>query len=603
MTERNEKMLLDRSQELFQPDKPVVIAIDDVTMDFNIANEKLNSFKEYFIALAKRQLMFKRFRALDDISFDVQEGDVFGILGTNGSGKSTLLKIISGVLDPTEGKVTINGNIAPLIEMGAGFDFELTGRENVYLNGAMLGYSRDFISEHFEEIVDFSEIGEFIDMPLKNYSSGMVSRLAFSIATVIVPDILIVDEVLSVGDQMFRAKCERRINEIIHDHNTTVLMVSHSSSEIERMCNKAIWIEKGHTRMIGEAKQVSLTYQALGGHKGSKEAEQYLFGLLNEACDDNLDDVKFISGRDDFILNGEINENALKRDNTFDSVIVLDSNHPTLLSMSLFVAAKSDGLFVLSNEGRLAPGASEMLAAMKPSNVFVLGTDRVDQKLLNNVKKYSGDANIEVLTADDYASLSRLIVEHFESEDGHKGSTVAISLNGSGAATATLSNMLYAEEIPILVADPEMDAKQFVEYIVARGYEQAILFHGYEVDPSEMLDALTNRGIQTVSLDDKVTDAASKKAMEWISTVRENFDSAFVVPRVYPNSAFLSTPLSKHRKVLDVLVDHISMDSMQTACEFISRYEGNLKSITLIGPDGSFDQADKILLARAAFCE
>lgn len=596
-------MLLDRSEELFQQDKPVVIAVDDVTMDFNIANEKLNSFKEYFIALAKRQLMFKRFRALENISFDVQAGDVFGILGTNGSGKSTLLKIISGVLDPTDGNVTIEGNIAPLIEMGAGFDYELTGRENVYLNGAMLGYSRDFISEHFDEIVDFSEIGEFIDMPLKNYSSGMVSRLAFSIATVIVPDILIVDEVLSVGDQMFRAKCERRINEIIHDHNTTVLMVSHSSSEIERMCNKAIWIEKGHTRMIGEAKQVSLTYQALGGHKGSKKAEQYLFELLNEEFDNDLEHVKLISGRDDFILNGEINEMALKRGNTFDSVIVLDSNHPTLLSMSLFVAAKVDGLLVLSNEGRLAPGAPEMIASLKPSNVFILGTDCVDQKLLSNTEKCSGEANIEVLKAEDYSLLSRQIIERFEEKDVSKGSTVAISLNGSGAATAILSNMLYAQEIPILIAEPELDVAQYAEYAADRGYDHAILFHGYEVDPSEMVDALNRQGIETVSLDDRVMGISSKEALEWISTVRGDFDSVFVTPLVYPNSAFLSAPLSRHKKALNVLVDHISMDSMQTACEFISRYKGELKSMSLIGPDGSFDLADKMLLGRAAFCE
>ena len=182
------------------------IYIDHVSMVFNMASQQLNSLKEYAIAFMRRELMFKEFVALDDITFNVEKGDVFGILGTNGSGKSTLLKIIAGVLEPTKGHVQVNGSIAPLIELGAGFDHELTARENIYLNGALLGYSRQFIEEHFDDIVDFAEIGDFLDTPLKNYSSGMIARIAFAIATVIVPEILIVDEVLSVGDFMFQQK-------------------------------------------------------------------------------------------------------------------------------------------------------------------------------------------------------------------------------------------------------------------------------------------------------------------------------------------------------------------------------------------------------------
>ena len=241
--------------------RAAMVSVDNVSMIFNMASEQLNSLKEYAIAVARRELIFKEFRALDRISFEVKKGDVFGILGTNGSGKSTLLKIVAGVLEPSEGTCTINGNIAPLIELGAGFDMELTARENIYLNGALLGYSRKFINQHFDEIVEFAEIETFLDMPMKNYSSGMIARIAFAIATVIVPEILIVDEVLSVGDFMFQQKCERRIMQLIKEHEVTVLIVSHNNDQIERLCNKAIWLEKGHIRTVGSAKEVCRIYR------------------------------------------------------------------------------------------------------------------------------------------------------------------------------------------------------------------------------------------------------------------------------------------------------------------------------------------------------
>ena len=237
------------------------VKVTDVSMAFNMANEQLNSLKEYFLKLIKRELFFKEFLALKGISFEIKHGDVFGLVGTNGSGKSTMLKIIAGVLDPTTGTCEVNGSIAPLIELGAGFDMQLSARENIYLNGALLGYSRTFIDEHFDEIVDFAELRNFLELPLKNYSSGMVARIAFSIATVIVPDILIVDETLSVGDMFFQEKCEARIQSLIEEHNTTVLFVSHSISQVERLCKHAIWIEKGVTQMMGTAKEVCKAYK------------------------------------------------------------------------------------------------------------------------------------------------------------------------------------------------------------------------------------------------------------------------------------------------------------------------------------------------------
>ncbi|OUO87439.1 teichoic acid ABC transporter ATP-binding protein [Gordonibacter urolithinfaciens] len=241
----------------------IAISIEHVDMVFNIASEQLGSLKEYFIKIARRELFFKEFKALEDINLTVRKGDVYGIVGTNGSGKSTLLKIIAGVLEPTKGSCTVRGTIAPLIELGAGFDPELTARENVYLNGALLGYSKAFIDENFQSIIDFAEVEGFVDMPLKNYSSGMVARIAFAIATATTPDILIVDEALSVGDFLFQEKCERRISELVENHGTTLLFVSHSIEQVESICKKAVWIEKGHMRMDGNVEEVCKAYKNL----------------------------------------------------------------------------------------------------------------------------------------------------------------------------------------------------------------------------------------------------------------------------------------------------------------------------------------------------
>ncbi len=246
--------------EIIRTNEPGTIYVDDVTMTFNIAKEQFNSLKEYFIAMTRHELKFKPFHALKNISFSVEKGESVGLVGTNGSGKSTMLKIIAGVLSPSEGKVTVNGNIAPLIELGAGFDRELTARENIYLNGALLGYRKEFIDENFGRIVEFAELQKFMDMPLKNYSSGMVARIAFSIATITEPDLLIVDEALSVGDKFFREKCEARISELVNSKNVTVLFVSHNVEQMKRVCERCIWIEKGDMRMDGPSDVVAEAY-------------------------------------------------------------------------------------------------------------------------------------------------------------------------------------------------------------------------------------------------------------------------------------------------------------------------------------------------------
>ena len=239
--------------------------VRDVSMVFNMASEQLNSLKEYFIKLVRHELFFKEFHALDHVSFQVRRGEAFGLVGTNGSGKSTMLKIIAGVLEASSGTCTVNGVIAPLIELGAGFDMELTARENIYLNGALLGYMPEFIEQNFDRIIEFAELQDFVDMPLKNYSSGMVARIAFAIATITTPDILIVDETLSVGDFLFQEKCERRIKELIDSNDCTVLLVSHSIDLVERMCDRVCWIEKGHEKMIGPTDEVCAAYKSYQG--------------------------------------------------------------------------------------------------------------------------------------------------------------------------------------------------------------------------------------------------------------------------------------------------------------------------------------------------
>ena len=236
------------------------VELRDIEMHFNMSKERLESLKEYFLKFMKRELRFEDFVALDKISFDIKKGDVFGIVGLNGCGKSTTLKIISGILKPTKGTVETQGVIAPLIELGAGFDMELTARENIYLNGSVLGYSKKFMDEKFDDIVEFSEMRDFLDVPMKNYSSGMVARIGFAIATVTTPDILIVDEILAVGDFLFQQKCEARINAMMQD-DTTVIIVSHSIEQIERLCKHCVWLEKGKIKMIGDAQEVCNAYK------------------------------------------------------------------------------------------------------------------------------------------------------------------------------------------------------------------------------------------------------------------------------------------------------------------------------------------------------
>lgn len=239
-----------------------VITVNGLGVCFRLNEQKVDNLKEYFIKLIKRKIRYKEFWALKDVSFTVRKGDRVGILGLNGAGKSTLLKVIAGVLKQTEGTVTINGNVVPLLELGAGFDKDYTGAENIFLYGTMLGYSRSFIKEKYNEIVEFSELGDFINVPLKNYSSGMKARLGFSVATVVEPEILILDEVLTVGDAKFRKKSEKKIKSMMKK-GVTVLFVSHSIDQVKSLCNKAIILQKGSLVAKGKIADVVPIYEEM----------------------------------------------------------------------------------------------------------------------------------------------------------------------------------------------------------------------------------------------------------------------------------------------------------------------------------------------------
>lgn len=236
------------------------VEIKDVSMRFNLAKERVDNLKEWVVRkLRGHGVSFDEFWALKDISINIPKGDSFALIGSNGSGKSTLLKIISGVLTPTRGTVKVHGSIAPLIELGAGFDMDLTGRENVFLNGAILGHSKEMMEEKYDEIIEFSGVKEFEDVPIKNYSSGMMARLGFSIATIVKPDILIVDEILAVGDAAFQEKCSQRMENMMKG-GTTVIMVSHSEENVRRICRHAAWINKGKLMYVGEAAEALEKY-------------------------------------------------------------------------------------------------------------------------------------------------------------------------------------------------------------------------------------------------------------------------------------------------------------------------------------------------------
>lgn len=434
--------------------RETMIKIDHVSMVFNMASEQLNNLKEYAIKLAKRELFFEGFKALDDISFEVKKGDVFGIMGTNGSGKSTLLKIVAGVLDPSEGTCEINGSIAPLIELGAGFDMDLTARENIYLNGALLGYSKKFIDENFDEIVSFAEVEKFLDMPLKNYSSGMVARIAFAIATVIVPEILIVDEVLSVGDFMFQKKCEDRINQLIEEHGVTVLIVSHSNEQIARLCNKAIWIEKGHTRLMGDAEEVCRVYGGLGGRTGSAEAEQRVFKALEKAAKqkETPGSYKVFDGDNFASINTKMIREGWGNEKVETVALACDVSHVNTIVANALASAYDAPVLPVSPD-TIPDTVEQYLYQVEPKKVLLFDCGRVshvDKKLLQDLPWKPEIVSFgKGKTPFDFSAE----VYSYGKERDFWSKTAAVISISKNLESVVFSPLSYKKKVPVFVID------------------------------------------------------------------------------------------------------------------------------------------------------
>lgn len=563
--------------------RPVVVAVDHVSMVFNMASQQLNNLKEYLIAIAKRELMFKEFKALDDVSFEVRRGDVFGILGTNGSGKSTMLKIIAGVLEPTEGSVRVTGSIAPLIELGAGFDHELTARENIYLNGALLGYPKRFIEKHFDEIVAFAEIEDFLDIPLKNYSSGMIARIAFAIATVIVPDILIVDEVLSVGDFMFQQKCEQRIQELINQHGVTVLIVSHSTAQIERLCNKAIWIEKSHTRMIGSAADVCRAYQTLAGHKGDARSEKAVFDLLlapvpGEEVDVDEEDsiaMQTLAADDKYGTAARVlKECAFPNE---DTVVVVAGDNITAQVMGTGLAGALRCPLVMTRGDAVARKTYTTMINYAPCSLIVLsqGGD-VHEAVVEELAALGGGAYevIEGATAHELSAKVADRIARIGKSDG--------SADPAGSAAASKPITCRVGEVSLLAEQAATIYRQGIPILIDEDGEQPSGAMGDAVD----------------SAADVATSEAMGGTAPYLPGAAQNASKLVFASSVGRFDCCTAGIMAAVTDGELICMDHNDLDDIVRVMKKLAARTEPTEAITFIGGDFAFTTADKELIAK-----
>lgn len=573
--------------------KKTMIKVDHVSMIFNMASEQLNSIKEYVIAAAKRELRFKEFRALDDVSFEVKQGDVFGILGTNGSGKSTILKIIAGVLEPSKGSCTVNGNIAPLIELGAGFDMELTARENIYLNGALLGYSKQFIEENFDDIVEFAEVEKFLDMPMKNYSSGMVARIAFAIATVIVPEILIVDEVLSVGDFMFQKKCEDRITKLIKEHGVTVLIVSHNNDQIERLCNKAVWIEKGHLRMAGTAKEVCQTYRVLGGHVGSKESEQIVFETLQDPKKPDMSGIESIEADTRYGIAAKLSSRCYP--DGAKAVILASGEHEMVPLIANGFAGALDAPILFTQNESVPDITAQELTRLNPKTVYVLNGGTVDMDAVRKeVKAALPLAAIAAFEGKDARELSWAIYEYGEA-NAFWGAGIALTYDGCLGDLASLSPYLYSKKCPVLVklAEEPISSKACE---VASQKEEALIIGGFKSFPDAGIAPIVGSSTAVHRFVGKDQYDANELINNWIER-SVDADSFLVVSIWHPEDALAVGPFAAKNGSLVLLEDPQNLDSVAHGITYVG---GNKKQLRFVGDRSRFNDLDKELLVKAS---
>ncbi|WP_251213096.1 ATP-binding cassette domain-containing protein [Adlercreutzia murintestinalis] len=546
--------------------------------------------------------MFKEFRALDNVSLEVKKGDVFGIMGTNGSGKSTLLKIIAGVLEPTEGTVQINGNIAPLIELGAGFDMDLTARENIFLNGALLGYSKKFIAQHFDEIVDFAEIRQFLDMPLKNYSSGMVARIAFAIATVIVPDILIVDEVLSVGDFMFQQKCERRIQSLIKEHDVTVLIVSHSNDQIRRLCNKAIWIEKGHTRMIGSAKEVCRVYGLIGGHTGSLEAEEKVLKLLEapEPIHTERDAIRTFAGVDRYDTAAQLFNAAADSIKTNAIVIAPGEEIVSCMIGNSLAGALRSGLLLTKWEA-LPELTEKLIKNANPETIFLLGDDiRISQNVEDQIRQLS-NARIERLDASSPHELAKAAYRAALDAGASWGDTAVVAHPRCTGDMISLMPYRYKHQCPLFFneTDGVIDEETLI-FLSQGGFARVVIQGPDRRLPESAFIEAKSRGVETVRIYGNDPYDGSLAVNRWIEDAEETLPAELIlVSDSDPSDALTAGVFAGSRNACIVIVDSANLDSMMGVLNMLSKNPGTIKDVIFLGNEMKFSKRDKMLIEKA----
>lgn len=577
--------------------RPIMISVDHVSMVFNMASEQLNNLKEYAIALARHELRFKELKALDDVSLEVRKGDVFGILGTNGSGKSTLLKIVAGVLEPTMGSCTINGNIAPLIELGAGFDLELTARENIYLNGALLGYPKKFIEQHFDDIVSFAEVEQFLDMPMKNYSSGMVARIAFAIATIIVPEILIVDEVLSVGDFMFQQKCERRIQELIKEHEVTVLIVSHNNDQIERLCNKAIWIEKGHPRLMGNAQDVCRIYRVLGGHTGSAASEQRVFDMLGRDVTPRKDLVKTLSADDRYGSAVKLAE--LCHEGPCDTIVLCPGEDASACLIGASLGSALDAPLLLTRGEALPDVTAHALRQYGAKRIIALDRgEHLSPAVLTALEGENGEREVTLLRRESIDSLALAAYR----VSNQWGATAVITWDGCTGDIISLLPFSQDRRAPLYFNQENgVIAPDTLTVLTSGAFRSLIVLGGNVSFPDSCLEPLREAGLEIIRFCGKDAYDANGLIDDWIIAQRTQPTRNLIVSSIWnPFDALTAGPYAAASGSLIVLEDPGDLDSVARAIGYIERMAAHVEHITFLGDHTRFQELDKEILAKAA---
>lgn len=591
----------DSSPIVKSDERQSMIKIDHVSMIFNMASEQLNSLKEYAVKIVRRELFFEGFTALDDVSFEVKKGDVFGIIGTNGSGKSTMLKIIAGVLEPTKGTCEISGNIAPLIELGAGFDTELSARENIYLNGALLGYSKEFINDHFNEIVEFAEIEKFLDMPLKNYSSGMVARIAFAIATVIVPEILVVDEVLSVGDFMFQKKCEDRINELIEKHGVTVLIVSHSNSQIERLCNKVIWIEKGHTRMIGDSASVCRVYGGLGGRMGSPKAEQRVFDALQKGKKHDSGEFDILSGDDANGTAVQLASNGWKEG--FDTAIVVGATTHINAVMASGLAGSLDAPILPTKPDRLPDVVTATLHAAKPSTIYFIDCENHAATPLVALKNLPWSPTvIEFINDGNAFELSSKLERYGAEQNIWSDSLMIVDFDDnpeSLTATPLASNM----KCPVIVTRDETPCSKLADIVCRGAYKHTFIVGNTTTTSIDSHLQELNLHVERIARESpqETCIALSKRTLDYIQNnygVAGELYAAALSLSQWPELLAIGSYAARMHGAL-LLENPSDLDDISACLDFLEHQGSTSSQLSFIGKESGLTPLDRELLLEA----